>query len=131
LRDRIGDIRARGAELVVVGNGSPHFAAAFREEQGLDCPLLIDPELHAYRAAGLRRGRVEALSPRLPLHALRALLSGHRQRGIQGDPWQLGGTFVIRPGGALTYRHVSSDAGDHPPIEAILAALSPDAPALA
>ena len=39
-------------------------------------PLLVDPELRAYRAAGLRRGRVEALSPRLPLNAIRALRSG-------------------------------------------------------
>jgi peroxiredoxin len=66
LRDQLPEIRARGAELVVIGNGAQHFAAAFREDMGLDCPLLVDPELRAYRAAGLRRGRVELLSPRLP-----------------------------------------------------------------
>ena len=64
---------------------------------GLDCPLLVDPELRAYRAAGLRRGRVELLSPRLPLNAMRALRAGYRQTSVQGDPWQLGGVFVIRP----------------------------------
>jgi dehydrogenase/reductase SDR family protein 12 len=127
LRDRIDDIRARGAELVIVGNGAPHFAAAFREDFGLDGPLLVDPELRAYRAAGLRRGRVELLSPRLPGNALRALRSGARQGAIQGDPWQLGGVFVIRPGGDLAYRYVSREAGDHPPVEAILAALADDA----
>ncbi|MDH3214324.1 MAG: SDR family NAD(P)-dependent oxidoreductase, partial [Myxococcales bacterium] len=42
---------------------------------------------------------------------------------VQGDPWQLGGVFVIRPGGDLTYRYVSREAGDHPPVEEILAAL--------
>ena len=131
MRDRIGDIRARGAELVIVGNGAPHFAAAFREDLGLDCPLLVDPELRAYRAAGLRRGRVEILSPRLPLHAWRAWRSGNRQAGVQGDAWQLGGVLVIRPGGTLSYRHVSREAGDHPPIDAILAALAPGVPTLA
>ena len=55
MRDRIDEIRARGAELVVVGNGATNFAAAFREDYQLDCPLLVDPELRAYRAAGLRR----------------------------------------------------------------------------
>lgn len=127
MRDRIDDIRTRGAELVVVGNGAPHFAAVFREDFALDGPLLVDPELRAYRAAGLRRGRVEALSPKLPLNALRALRRGARQQGVQGDPWQLGGVFVIRPGGELSFRHVSREAGDHPPVDAILAALEPDA----
>jgi NAD(P)-dependent dehydrogenase (short-subunit alcohol dehydrogenase family) len=127
LRDRIDEIRARGAELVIVGNGAPSFALAFREDFELDCPLLVDPELRAYRAVGLRRGRVELLSPRLPLHALRALRSGSRQTGVQGDPWQLGGVFVIRPGGDLTYRYMSREAGDHPPVEEILAALDDQA----
>ena len=125
------EIRELGAELVVVGNGAKHFAEAFREDFRLDSPLLIDPELRAYRAAGLRRGRVEVLSPRLPMNAVRALLGGARQGSVQGDIWQLGGVFVIRPGGELAYRYVSREAGDHPPVVEILEALSEDAPAIA
>jgi NAD(P)-dependent dehydrogenase (short-subunit alcohol dehydrogenase family)/peroxiredoxin len=128
LRERITEIRDRGAELVVIGNGAANFAAAFRDEAGLDVPLLVDPELRAYRAAGLRRGRVEVLSPRLPLNALRAWGSGHRQSWVRGDPWQLGGVFVIRPGGEPAYRYVSREAGDHPPVDEILEALSATAP---
>jgi NAD(P)-dependent dehydrogenase (short-subunit alcohol dehydrogenase family) len=127
LRDAQGEIRARGAELVIVGNGAVHFARAFREDFALAGRLLVDPELRAYRAAGLRRGRVELLSPRLPFHALRALRSGARQGAVQGDPWQLGGVFVIRPGGKLAFRHVSRDAGDHPPVRDVLDALAPGA----
>jgi NAD(P)-dependent dehydrogenase (short-subunit alcohol dehydrogenase family) len=130
LRARVEDIRARGAELVIVGNGARNFAEAFREDFALDCPLLVDPELRAYRAAGLRRGRVELLSPRLPRNALRALRSGSRQTAVQGDPWQLGGVFVIRPDGNLTYRYLSREAGDHPPVDEILAALDSDAPVI-
>ena len=111
---------------MVVGNGTMNFAEAFREDYSLDSPLLIDPELRAYRAAGLRRGRVEALSPRMPLNALRALSSGSRQGSVQGDVWQLGGVFVIRPGGDLAYCYVSREAGDHAPPEAILESLSKD-----
>jgi NAD(P)-dependent dehydrogenase (short-subunit alcohol dehydrogenase family) len=130
LRDRLDEIRAQGAELVLVGSGAQHFAAAFREDYDLDCPVLVDPELRAYRAAGLRRGRVEVLSPRLPLNAVRALWAGSRQGAVQGDPWQLGGVFVIRPGGDLCYRYVSREAGDHAPVEAILEALAEGAPSL-
>jgi len=131
LRDHVDEIRDLGAELVVVGNGAMNFAAAFREDYQLDSPLLVDPELRAYRAAGLRRGRVEALSPRLSLNALRALRSGSRQGSVQGDVWQLGGVFVIRPGGELAYRYASRVAGDHAPVDAILEALSEGAPAIA
>jgi hypothetical protein len=106
LRGRLEEIRASGAELVIVGNGSASFARAFREDFHLEgVTLLVDPELRAYRAAGLRRGRVEALSPRLPGQALRALRGGFRQGAVQGDPWQLGGAFVIRPDGSLAFQH--------------------------
>jgi dehydrogenase/reductase SDR family protein 12 len=131
LRGQIDEIRRRGAELVIIGNGAEHFAAAFREDFDLDCPILVDPALQAYRAAGLRRGRVEVLSPRLLFNAVRAFQSGARQTSVQGDPWQLGGVFVIRPNGDLTYQYVSREAGDHPSPEAILESLSPTAPALA
>ncbi|MDJ0851664.1 MAG: SDR family NAD(P)-dependent oxidoreductase [Myxococcota bacterium] len=131
MRDRLDDIRGRGAELVIVGNGAASFAEAFREDFELDCPLLVDPDLVAYRAAGLRRGRVELLSPRLPLNALRAMREGYRQSSVEGDPWQLGGVFVIRAGGTLTYRYVSEVAGDHPPVEEVIEALGDDAPPLA
>jgi NAD(P)-dependent dehydrogenase (short-subunit alcohol dehydrogenase family) len=59
----------------------------------------------------------------MPLNALRALRSGSRQTGVEGDPWQLGGVFVLRPGGELAYRYVSAEAGDHPPLDDVLAAL--------
>lgn len=130
MRGREDEIRARGAELVIVGNGAASFARAFREDYALDGPLLVDPELRAYRAAGLRRGRVEALSPRLARNALRALRTGARQGEVQGDAWQLGGVFVIRPSGDLAYRYVSREAGDHPPVDDVLAALAPGAPAI-
>lgn len=130
MRDRLEDIRRRGAELVLIGNGAQNFARAFREDLDLDCQVLVDPDLASYRAAGLRRGRVELLSPRVPLNALRALKEGFRQKSVQGDPWQLGGVFVVKPGGRLAYRYISSEAGDHAPIDDILEALDDHAPEL-
>ena len=38
-------IRRAGAELVVIGNGAPHFIAGFREITGYDGPLYTDPSL--------------------------------------------------------------------------------------
>ena len=123
MRDAVGDFRERGAELVVVGNGTPAHAAQFREDERLDFPLLVDPELRAYRAAGLRRGVLDTMGPRTFVGALRALRSGARQGAVRGDPWQLGGAFVIEPSGKVRFRHVCRDASDHPPVERIVEAL--------
>jgi hypothetical protein len=56
-------------------------------------------------------------------HAWRALRSGFRQTEVQGDPWQLGGAFVITPEGKTVYEHVSREAGDHPDNADLLRAL--------
>ena len=107
------EIRRRGAELVVVGSGSPDQAAAFRTEAGIDFPLFVDPELRAYAVAGLRRGLSTVLRPSVFRRGFQAWRAGYRQRGVAGDPWQQGGLFVIRPGADLTFAHVSRAAGDH------------------
>jgi hypothetical protein len=120
------EIRDLGADVVVVGNGNLDFAQAFREDLDFDGPLLIDPELEAYRAASLRRGHKEILSPRMPLNALRSMRKGFRQTSVQGDAFQLGGVFVIQTGGELAYRYASREAGDHPPIEDVLDAIVAD-----
>jgi hypothetical protein len=108
----------------VVGNGAAHFARAFREDYGLDFPLLVDPELVAYRAAGLRRGVLETLSPRVAWNAARALAKGFYQTSVQGDALQLGGVLVIRAGGGVAYRYASRVAGDHAPLDDVLRALA-------
>lgn len=128
MRDAFEEIERRGARLVIVGNGNARFAQGFREDLEVPGTLLVDPELRAYRAAGLRRGRVEVLSPRLIGNAARAASGGFRQGAVQGDPWQLGGAFVIRPGGEVTLAQASREAGDHVAVVDVLEALEADAP---
>lgn len=128
MRDALPELRATGAELIVVGSGSPEQAARFRDEWGLDFPLFVDPDLEAYRAAGLRRSVMDTLGPRALVHAVRAFRRGARQGAVQGDPWQLGGAFVIDRAGKPVYRHVSRDAGDHAPIGGLLGALRATTP---
>jgi peroxiredoxin len=113
LRGEVDGFRALGAELAVVGNGTPAQAKEFAAEYELPFRLYVDPKLDAYRAAGLRRGVLDTLNPGTLAHAVRALRTGARQGLTKGDPWQLGGAFVIEPGGRVAFRHVSRDAGDH------------------
>lgn len=123
LRDVVSEIRAKGAELVVVGSGTAQQAADFAEERGLDFPLLTDPGRRAYDAAGLKRSFKGAMSLKALSSAKRAMGDGFRQGSVQGDPWQLGGAFVIAAGGELLFRYVSSHSGDHPDPRDLVASL--------
>jgi peroxiredoxin len=107
-----------------VSTGSPEEARAFKEERGLAFPVLVDPRMRAYRAAGMRRGVAATFNLRAITNAMRAMKEGEHQGRTQGDPWQLGGAFVILPGGRVVYEQRSDAAGDHADPEAMLAALA-------
>ena len=77
----------------------------------------------AYRAAGLRRGACARLSWRTLGHLMRAWRGGHRQAGVQGDPWQLGGVFVVAASQSTHLAHISREAGDHAGSQDILEAV--------
>lgn len=123
MRDSYDEIKQTGVRLVVIGNGQPWQAKAFREDERIPFELWVDPEMKAYRAAGLRRGVATLVSRRSVKHTWRALRGGHRQGKVQGDPWQLGGAFVITPEGETVYEQVSREAGDHPPLPKLIAVL--------
>ena len=142
LRREVENIRALGAELVFIGNGTEEFAAAFREDLGLDPPLYVDVSCASYRASGMQRGLVRTLGAwRTWVKLGRVLLEDVRQKrgrvilrwwnrsvpalvpGTQGDAWQLGGVLVVLPDGRVPYRYVSAIAGDHPPAGEVVAAL--------
>lgn len=128
LRAIVRDIHAAGAELVIVGSGSPQMAGFFAEDYEITTPVLTDPERAVYRALEVRRPqRFAFLDPRAVVPSLRALSHGHRQQFSSqkelGDQTQLGGVFIVRPGGEVAWAHRSAFAGDHPTNESILTAL--------
>ena len=108
---------------MIVGCGNRHFAQAFREDLGFSTPLYVDTKREAYRALGLKRGILRTLSLGTLKGMVRAWRTGARQRGVKGDPWQMGGVLVVLPGGRLAYRYLSDVPGDHPPVADVLAAL--------
>ncbi|MEW6734502.1 MAG: peroxiredoxin-like family protein [Acidobacteriota bacterium] len=123
MRPHIDTIRASGAELVIIGNGGPRFARAFLDDMQLTSPLYLDPSLASYRMLGLKRSIWLTIGPPAWGHALRAFRRGSRQKGVQGDPWQEGGVFIVLPNGQVTYSYISKEAGDHPETKDLLAAL--------
>ncbi len=113
------------ARLAVIGQGSPEHAAHFRESQGVDLDLLVDPERRAYKAAGTRKGTFgELLGPRVVARGVRrSLASRVRQGRTVGHPAQLGGVMLVMPDGSVPYVHLAQDASDNPPNEEVLAAV--------
>jgi peroxiredoxin len=109
--------------LWLVGMGTPAHARAFKDETGVSFPVLVSPDKAAYQAMDLRRGSTrEVFSPRALGATLRRL--GHTPTKLPEHDWhQLGGTFVIAPGGEVVFAHRADHPGDEPEIDAVVAAL--------
>jgi len=113
-----------GVRLAVIGQGEPEDAAAFREEQGIDLRLLVDPDRRSYRAAGAKLAVFsELLGPRLMWRGLkRARAVGVSQGKTIGHPAQAGGVLVVARDWSIRWAHMSRDAGDIPSNEEVIAA---------
>ncbi len=117
--------RAAGASLAAIGLGDFPYARRFREETGIEFPLLVDEERRAYRAAGLGSASVLHLLRRDDRRGrARARTAGHTQRPLGKDPFQLGASFVFAPGDVDVYAHLSETFGDYAPVAELLAAAS-------
>lgn len=123
MRAYVPRIHGAGAELVTVGNGTPEQAGWFIEDFHMETPVFTDPTLSVHRAVGARRGSRLSQLPRLMVNTVRAMSKGNFQTRVLGDGQQLGGVFVIMPGGTFAYRYLSEVAGDHPDPEVVVSAL--------
>jgi hypothetical protein len=124
LRAQEAQFREKGAALAAIGLGDRNYARLFREESGIDFPLLVDEDRKAYRAAGLKRAnllhlfRGDNAAARKRAHA-----AGHQQHRAGKNPFQLGASFVFGPGNVDRYVHLSQTFGDNAPVADLLAAL--------
>jgi peroxiredoxin len=124
LRRRQDEFREHGAELLAICFDAPERAARYVREQGLDVPLLLDPERRVYHAYGLEPGAFwRFLLPPVILGYLRLLSAGRRLQRPEEDPLQLGGDFVVDPAGRLALVHPSKDPTDRPTVAELLAAV--------
>ena len=119
----IGSIRSAGAEVFVIGNGSPSFIEGFREQTKYDGAIYTDPSLAVFAAAQLKRGVMKTLDPRALGKTLGAFMRGAKQGLTQGDNWQQGGVLVIAPSGDVKWHHASERPGDNAEASQIVAAL--------
>ena len=124
MRGHEQEFQKKGARLIAIGLGGRNYAQAFREDTGIQFPLLIDSDRKAYGTLELKKASLLHLFRKDNLKARkRAKAGGHRQHKLGKDPLQLGGSFVFAPGNVDRFVHVSETFGDNASPEQILAAL--------
>ena len=124
MREHEQEFRQKGAHLAAIGLGDANYARLFREETGIQFPLLIDADRKAYQAAGLRSANLfHMLRSDNTAARNRAKSAGHKQHKLGQNPFQLGGSFVLGPGNEDRYVHISQTFGDNAPVEELLGAL--------
>ena len=78
-------------------------------------PCLADPDREGYKAYGLKRGSAwEVVGPAAIARGLKARRKGHRIEKIEGDAFQMPGTFIIDSSGTVRYARYAHHSGDHP-----------------
>ena len=124
MREREQAFRSKGAALAAIGLGDRHYARMFREETGINFPLLIDEQRRAYRIAGLGSANLlHLLRKDNAASRKRARAARHHQHKLGQNPFQLGGSFVFGPGNVDQFAHISETFGDNAAPDALLAAL--------
>lgn len=118
------DFDQAGAQVMLVGMGTPEESSAFEMKFDIPFPLISDPKMQLYKAFGLKRvSTLELLSPSVAFKGILAMTKGHTIGIPIGDVRQLPGVFIINTNGRVVYSYFARDPSDHPDPDTILEAL--------
>jgi len=115
LRKHYDDFRARGFEVVAIGQGTPARSEKFQQDYSLPFPVLGDRARESYRRYGLTSTALGSfLEPRAYVSGIRSLLHGKLPGLPDGDVSQNPGTFLIDRSGHILRAQIGQHAGDFP-----------------
>ena len=127
LRRKAKAFRELGAQVVLVGLGTPEETAAFRKRYAIPFPMIADPEKALYKAFHLKQASAAAfLSPGMAVKGVSALLRGYGIGLPSGDVRQLPGVFIIDTHGVIRYRYFAEGPADHPAPDVLLEKIRAD-----
>jgi peroxiredoxin len=125
LRDRKADFDRIGAQVVLVGMGTPLECAAFLKKLAIPFPMIADPQQALYRQFHLKRmSPLGVLSPAVAIKGMAAMARGSGIGKPVGDILQLPGVFIIDSSGRIVFSHQPAGPADHADPDAILKALA-------
>lgn len=124
-------LREARLEPVIIAQGEPTRAAAYRDRHGLTCPVLCDPEHDAYRAWGVGQWPVERVLFDAPLEYWdhprdlgAAFQDDRRRRGNPpvDDPWRAVAEFVVAVDGTVLLTYAYQYCEDFPDVRVLTTA---------
>ncbi|MDP3209018.1 MAG: peroxiredoxin-like family protein [Rhodoglobus sp.] len=132
LKAEYQDYLDAGASVVLIGQASPERSAEYRERNGVEAPILSDPERAAYDAFDLLDGTTAQILYDAPDPFLRCEASAGEglaadrhgtERASVDSPWQLPGEFVVSQDGRVQLAYRYQYCEDFPDPRVITAAL--------
>lgn len=125
MRAHIDDLARLRIRVLLIAFSEEAWAQEWLRRNDVPFPLLLDPKRYVYEAYGLERSRLRTWSPRTVWYYMRRLAAGARLQRAQGDPYQLGGDFLVDTRGVVRLVHRSADPSDRPRVELIFEAVAP------
>ncbi len=122
------DLKQLGVEVLLVSFSSQGYARTWVEEV---CPafhLLLDRRRESYRLYGLGESLLRSWSPKVVASYVDLMRRGRSWQGIRGHSTQLGGDFIVGPGGIVRLAYRSRDPTDRPSVDLLLSALGSVSP---
>lgn len=125
MSDRLDEL-GEDTEVNLVTFTDPTNLAPYRSRHEVRLRILVDPDRSGYRAFGLGRGSTRRV---WGVRAAHRYLEIVRKSGVRGlrrpveDTLQLGGDFVIAPGGMLTWGFWGAGPDDRPDIDDLIEAV--------
>lgn len=128
MRRREQQFQRLGAQVVLVGLGTPEETADFKKQFQVPFPMVSDWEKRLFRDFDLKQMAPSSmLSVGLAVKGFMTLAKGHRMGIPKGDVLQLPGVFIIDTAGRIRYSHYARDPSDHPDPDSLLNVLRSDA----
>lgn len=109
--------------MLLVSFGDQQQTRRWREQTGAAFTLLLDRGRSVYRAFSLERSARRSFAQKTLLYYLLAVLRGEKLHGVQGDPHQMGGDFIVDGGGIVRLAHRSREPADRPSADELLGVL--------
>ncbi|MGW8193327.1 MAG: peroxiredoxin-like family protein [Desulforhopalus sp.] len=114
----------KSCKLAVIGLGDHTKIDEFKKITGYSGILLTDPSRKAFNLLGFSSSIGGFFGMKTLSRGLSALRQGVRPGSLQGNALQLGGALLLDSDGSVRYLYRSSEAGDDPPVDEMLASLA-------